>query len=456
MSREPNHRLAALMAEAGVSNKGLARRVRDVAQRHGADVRTSHVAVQRWLQGGGIQPQTAAFVAEALSEKLPRKPTLADLGFLEAPPEMPAPGTGYDAALSGALEMLDGIAQLSPEDGEVSTLLLPESEVNSAVFTWLVSRPDDLVSNATATRRVGTRDVAAMRTVSDMFTKLDFLYGGGHGHTTLRHYFQREVIPLLKGSFSPTVGKALFGAAAETLQVLGWTAYDCGHHDIANRYLLSTLRLAQAADDRMLGACVLANLSHQANYLGMAPRAMQLARASVEGGKGGSTPRGMALFLAHEARALSTAQDHKGAARAMNEAEKFFERADSADDPEWISYMDEAELVGEFCHCFRDLKRGPEAVRFAERAVALTDSKYARTLGFVRMVLAQSQLLNGEPEEAATTATQAVEAAGALQSARFIRYVETFQREISPYEGSPAVQQFNERVRAAAARVNDE
>jgi hypothetical protein len=72
------------------------------------------------------------------------------------------------------------------------------------------------------------------------------------------------------------------------------------------------------------------------------------------------------------------------------------------------------------------------------------------------MVLAQSQLLNGEPEQAAATATQAVEAAEALQSARFQRYVETFQRDISPYGGNPAVLQFNERVREAMIHVKDE
>jgi hypothetical protein len=154
MSREPNHRLAAMMAEAGVSNKGLARRVRDVGQRYGADIRTSHVAVQRWLQGGGIQPQTAAFVAEALSEKLRRKLTLSDLGFVEAPSTVPMVGTGYDVSLSEALTMLDGIAELSPEDRQADNSPLSESDLNSAVLTWLVSRPDDLISDSAATRRV--------------------------------------------------------------------------------------------------------------------------------------------------------------------------------------------------------------------------------------------------------------------------------------------------------------
>jgi hypothetical protein len=72
------------------------------------------------------------------------------------------------------------------------------------------------------------------------------------------------------------------------------------------------------------------------------------------------------------------------------------------------------------------------------------------------MVLAQSQLLNGDPEEAAATATQAVEGAEALQSARFQRYVQNFQRDISPYAGSPIIRHFNEQVREAMKRMGGE
>jgi len=219
--------------------------------------------------------------------------------------------------------------------------------------------------------------------------------------------------------------------------------------------LIATLRLTQVIDDRMMGARILTNMSHQANCLGQASRAVQLARASLEGGRGRATPRAMALFAAHEAPALSTAQDRVGAARAMNETERYFERADTGDDPGWLSYMDEAELYGEFCHCFRDLGQSAEAVRFAERAVAIIDPRYARTLGFCRMVLAQSQLLNGELEAALDTASLAVEDGEALQSARFVRYVTDFQREVTAYVQNPAVQRFNEQVRDALAELDD-
>lgn len=457
MNREPNHRLAALMAEAGASNKGLARRVRDVALRHGAHVGTTHVAVQRWLDGSGIQAETAGYVAEALSAKLGRRVTTADLGFSKLT-FSPAPaGTSYAASLGEALGILDSLTQLRPEESPPAEDLLHEGEVNSAVLSWLVSRPDGLPDEATSSRRIGMRDVAAVRTAAEMFMRLDFLYGGGHGHKALRHYFRHEVLPLLRASYSERVGTALFSAAAEISQLLAWTAYDSGNHNLANRYLLSTLRLTQVTNDRMMGSRILVNMSHQANYLGQVPRATRLARAAVEGGSNGrATPRAMSLYSAHEARALSTAGDVKGTYRAMNEAESHLERADTAEDPDWLAYMDEAELVGEFCHCFRDLGESAQSVKYAERAVALTDPKYARTLGFCRMVLAQSQLLDGQLEAAVTTAGLAVTKGDALQSARFQRYVTDFEREVSVHAANPAVQQFKEHVRVALDDLDDE
>ncbi|MGW2411390.1 sporulation protein [Streptomyces tubercidicus] len=458
MSREPNHQLAAVMAEAGASNKGLAKRVREVAQRHGEHLGTTHVAVQRWLDGSGIQRQTAAFVAEALSDKLRRRVTPQELGFPGAA-SAPAPaavGMRYAGSPAETLNVLDGLTHQRPEDRPSDEHRLPDADVYSAALSWLVSRPDGLPTDAPATRRVGMRDVAAIRAAAGFFMQLDFQFGGGHAHKAFRHYFREDVLPLLGAGYRAKVGEALFQAASEMSQLLAWTAYDSGNHALAGRYMMSTLRLTQVVGDRMMGARILANMSHQANYLGQASRALMLARASVEGGKAGSTPRAMALFAAHEARALSTAQDHRGAARAMNEAERFFERAGSADDPEWLAYMDEAELIGEFCHCFRDLGQGAEAVRFAERAVGLTDPKYARTLGFCRMVLAQSQLLNGDLEAAVTTAGLAVEAGDALESARFQRYVGDFQRAVSAHGRHPAVQQFCRRVRDAMSRLDDE
>ncbi|EYT81057.1 hypothetical protein CF54_21815 [Streptomyces sp. Tu 6176] len=112
--------------------------------------------------------------------------------------------------------------------------------------------------------------------------------------------------------------------------------------------------------------------------------------------------------------------------------------------------------MGELCHCFRDLKMRREAVEQAQRAVDTTDPKYARTLGFCRMVLAQSQLLNGELEAAVQTASLAVDGGDSLQSNRFQRYVTDFQAEVSGHGGNPVVAAFNDQVRDALAHLDDD
>ncbi|HEY5834035.1 hypothetical protein [Streptomyces sp.] len=130
----------------------------------------------------------------------------------------------------------------------------------------------------------------------------------------------------------------------------------------------------------------------------------------------------------------------------MNESERHFERADLTQDPEWLACFDEAELIGEFSHCFRDLKRPTESLNFAERAVHQTEPQYARTLAFCRMVLAQSQLLNGDLDAAVSTADTAVRQGESVQSARFVRYVTDFRDEIARYPASAAAAHFNDRV----------
>ncbi|GAB2867355.1 hypothetical protein GCM10027074_38600 [Streptomyces deserti] len=71
------------MDEARVSNKGLAKRMKDAAAQRGISLGTTHVAVQRWRDGAGIKPETAAIMADVLSTKLGRRITPGDLGFFD-------------------------------------------------------------------------------------------------------------------------------------------------------------------------------------------------------------------------------------------------------------------------------------------------------------------------------------------------------------------------------------
>lgn len=69
------------MVEAETSNKGLAARVRTLAQRDGHSISPDHVSVRRWLDGTLPRGRTPDYIAVALSAKLQRRVTPADLGM---------------------------------------------------------------------------------------------------------------------------------------------------------------------------------------------------------------------------------------------------------------------------------------------------------------------------------------------------------------------------------------
>lgn len=79
--RSPNRRLAALIAEAGFSNAGLARRVDQLGIEHGLDLRYDKTSVTRWLRGQQPRGTTPALIAEVFTRRLGRRLSAQDLGL---------------------------------------------------------------------------------------------------------------------------------------------------------------------------------------------------------------------------------------------------------------------------------------------------------------------------------------------------------------------------------------
>lgn len=426
-----------------LSRKGLARRMQDAARADGADLRTTHVGIGRWLDGGGIEPAAAKYLAAVISTRIGRRLTPADLGFSVT---LPAPDDPNEAA-SGPDRLLV-IAVHDTEGTAASLKLAPEDRVARAALSWMLHRE---ASNGALTAptagRMGMRDVAAIRTAAQMFMQLDFLYGGGHGRKALRHYFRAEVLPTLRTPGLPgETRRALFSAAAEVSQLLAWTAYDVGEHAVAQRYFMGTLELSQEIDDRMFGGRILANLSHQANYLGQHALAVQLAQAAQDGSRGKATPRAMALFAAHEARGRANLGDTAGVTNALRRAEESMAKAGSVTDPRWLSYVDDAEILGEAAHCFRDLGQSDLAVDYAQAALDSTAPEYARTLVFCRLVLAAGQLRGGEQEQALSTAISAIDDAENLHSVRVAQYLREFRLSVGDSANNALILDFDARV----------
>ncbi|MGA5320891.1 regulator [Streptomyces seoulensis] len=467
--RTPNRQLAALIAEAGFSNAGLARRVDQLGLEHGLDLRYDKTSVTRWLRGQQPRGTTPALIAEVFTRRLGRRLTAQDLGLDACAPVYA--GLEFAGTPEEAVDIVSGLWRKdSGSHAELRKIAFTPAGLVVPSRDWLIGKADDRVAREPAVRvpaqagpvrapappverlsghRVTGGDLAALRSVGELFRALDDQYGGGHARQALVRYLEHECEPMLRGSYSEQTGRRLFGAAADLTRLAGWTSYDIAAHGLAQRYFVQALRLAQAAGDRAYGSYVLVTMSRQAVYLGHGREAVQLARVAQQGVGTGATPVVQALLHAVEARAHAVLGETRACTGALVRAERALETARPGDDvPHWARFFDEAQLADELGHCHRDLHQFRAAAQHAERSLRLRSATHARSRLFSRVVLATARLGLGDLDQACALAAESAAQAAEMRSVRAVEYIRDFERRLEPYRDAAPARGYRERVAA--------
>lgn len=481
--RTPNRQLAALIAEAGFSNAGLARRVDQLGLEHGLDLRYDKTSVTRWLRGQQPRGTTPALIAEVFTRRLGRRLSAQDLGLDACAPVYA--GLEFAGSPEEAVDIVSGLWRKdSGSHAELRKIAFTPAGLVVPSRDWLIGRPDDKVAHGeapspasgfaraggtptvpaqgrpTVPRQRGTAergpgqkvtggDIAALRSVGDLFRSLDDMYGGGHARQALVRYLEHECEPMLRGTYGEQTGRRLFAAAADLTRLAGWTSYDIAAHGLAQRYFVQALRLAQAAGDRPYGSYVLVTMSRQAVYLGHGREAVQLARVAQQGVGTNAPPVVQALLHSVEARAHGVLGEVRACTASLVRAERALEAARPGDEvPHWARFFDEAQLADEFGHCHRDLQQFRAAAQHAERSLQLRAPVYARSRLFCRVVLASARLGLGELDQACALGAEAAGQASEMRSVRAIEYVRDFERRLEPYKDAAPVRGYRDKVAA--------
>ncbi|MEU3823307.1 regulator [Streptomyces sp. NPDC030392] len=578
--RTPNRQLAALIAEAGFSNAGLARRVDQLGLEHGLDLRYDKTSVTRWLRGQQPRGTTPALIAEVFTRRLGRRLSAQDLGLDACAPVYA--GLEFAATPEEAVDIVSGLWRKdSGSHSELRKIAFTPAGLVVPSRDWLIGRADEHVGRGEpeegadpgtggtppgrvpaqgrppgrggpgtpagyggsgtgagyggsgtgaagyrtgqgapggqgpggvpgpartagplrgaparpggpggpapartvpaartgglphhdgsaaepagtllgASRRRGTEggpgqrvtagDIAALRSVGELFRTLDHAYGGGHARQALVRYLEHEAEPMLRGTYGEATGRRLFGAAADLTRLAGWTSYDIAAHGLAQRYFVQALRLAQAAGDRAYGSYVLVTMSRQAVYLGHGREAVQLARVAQQGVGSAAPPAVQSMLHAAEARGHAVLGEARPCAASLARAERALEGARPGEDvPAWARSFDEAHLADELAHCHRDLQQHRAAAQHAERALQLYPAGYARSRAFCRVVLATARLALGELEQACALGAEAARQAADMRSARAVEYVRDFERRLEPHRDALPVRAYRERTAA--------
>ncbi|MFJ4570638.1 sporulation protein [Streptomyces sp. NPDC098085] len=332
-------------------------------------------------------------------------------------------------------------AQPGPETTPASPATSPSALAHSA--------PVGPVTSDISPLRVGHSDVSKLREAAQDARRWDSKYGGGDWRSSMVPECLRvDAAPLLLGSYSDEVGRALFGAAAELTRLAGWMAFDTGQQEAAQRYYIQALRLARAAADVPLGGYVLASMSLQATYRGFADEGVDLAQAAVERNRGLATARTMSFFRLVEARAHAKASDAQAAGAALKAAEGWLERSRDGDaDPSWLGFYSYDRFAADAAECHLDLKAPRQVRRFTEQALSRPTEEFVRSHGLRLVVSAVAELESGNLDAACAAGTRAVEVAGRISSARTTEYVRDLLHRLEPYGHEPRVAELRERAR---------
>ncbi|MGC4803724.1 helix-turn-helix domain-containing protein [Micromonospora sp. DT233] len=345
-------------------------------------------------------------------------------------------------------------------EGEVNRRdVIRQAAFSTAGYTlpalrWFTAPPPRDVDRAGG-RSIGQPDIDTIREMTATYRRLDNQYGGGHARETVVRYLHQEVAPILtEGRYNPATGRRLLSAVAELTQLAGWQAYDEVDHGAAQRHLAVALNFAHAAGDSVLGAEILAAMSHQATYLGHTGAGVDLSRAARRTAHLAGVTILAAEALVMEAHAHAAAKNEGACAQALHQAERTLDRADRSSVPRWLGYFDEAYLSAKFGHCFTALGKPAQAERFAVKSLRMNES-YVRGKAFNLALLATVQAQRNEPDRACAIGAEALALASQLRSARAAGYLHDLRAQLAPHRRRPAVRHFTHQVDATLGPRRD-
>jgi transcriptional regulator with XRE-family HTH domain len=307
-----NHRLRALLKEAGWTQETLARAVNALGAEIGTPLRYDRTAVAHWLAGTQPRRPTPQLAAEALSRRIGRVVT----------PE----AAGFPGGSPGSL----------PTDPVVAFGALCRSDADASRRRALRQRPYRVVEAVPPSppeapeppRPLGSRinETRALHDAAAFFAASLDTHGGRHARSALAAYLADDVAPLLLAERPRRVRLELLVATSRLAFLMGRMYEDGQLHGIAQRYYTSAHQLAAESGDRAAWSVVLRAMSAQAGRLGHVPAALQLAEAAALGARR-APPAHVAYVQSQLAVALGRIGDRRGTLAAMVKAEQAAERA---------------------------------------------------------------------------------------------------------------------------------
>ncbi|MFE3875888.1 sporulation protein [Kitasatospora sp. NPDC059146] len=448
--KPPNDALARMIEKCeGASHKSLAHRVNQLAREAGLNTTYTHTSVVNWCRRGMVPDwPVPKLLAQAIGERIGCPVQLAEIGMADAQTPDTAVGLDFPRDPADAVRAATSFwSSVNRRDFLTGTGFAVAS-FTTPVTRWLVSPADERADHCGGAR-VGRADLDELRDAADEARRWDSKYGGGNWRAnSVTDCLQHRAAPLLTGTFSDEVGRELFSVTALLARLAGWTAFDVGQHDAAQRHYIQALRLARAGGDVQLGCYVLTTMAMQALLRGFPNEAIDMTQGGFARANGQAAPKVLAFTKLIEARAHARDNNAKAAASALASSEMLLDRArDRADEPAWIDFYHHARLSADAAEVFRDLRKPKESLVWNAQAATMQPGVFTRSVGMRLAIVGTAHLQADDLDQGLTLGNQAVDILARVQSSRALDYVREFNTALAPWRREPTVRDFVHRVR---------
>ena len=326
-------------------------------------------------------------------------------------------------------------------------VLISGATLTAALLGWLTADPE-AAGQITTGSCIGEAAVSRLEERARVLRALDDQDGGGSVLIEASSTLTLVGSLLRTRTYSSAHGARLYGTAADLARQRAAALLDV-RGVCADGVFETALHAAHAAGDTALGANILGFWAVSAYNTGKLNDAQSLADTAVASVRGRATPKVEAMLASRRGRARA----HLGDARCWAD----FDRADDLlagsaghDDPDWVDWVDEAELMGARASSHRDMNQPGRAADAFARADALGDPAHVRTRALYLARQADAELDQRETERACATAGQALELTEAISSRRTTAPLMAVARRLED-DPAPAARNFRARALAVLA-----
>ncbi|WP_030786122.1 hypothetical protein [Streptomyces sp. NRRL S-920] len=440
--RTSNTHLALWIGATGLAHGEIARRIAAEAICGGhRQIAPDATRVRRWIDGERPRPPVPALLAAVISGAVGQTVTPGDLGLTSTGPTLDS--IQLPLLTEAAAQTLAGWTQMDLFLDRRDTLKL-------ALGAPLILAAERMLG-ATA-RRLGpgakgfdTDTTAALEEVTAFFTKADASKGGGLYRSALVAQLA-EVARRIRDGVPPKLKARVFTATADLAALAGWVSHDCGRYATAQRYWSYGIYAASEAGQPDRGVEIVTRMSHQMIYLGHPGDALGLLGVAADKA---NLPATRALVASQTGRVHAALGDERQAERHLGAADELVAEGLGDDVPAWVDYFDAAEHAGARAVSARDLagigRARRASVHFTD-ALALRKPGFDRVKVMDRVGLAAALFDEGEPEQAAQVAQQALDEAARVDSTLVVSRLNTLLDAARPYNTAAV-----DEVRARAA-----